>query len=124
MMNEVAAELRRWADWPEYPGTNETLRAAANLIEARGREIERMTLEISLAGPTYTGRQWKAKLEAAQEALKEMVRWYGKRGGDADELLPADDQQPEIAKAMAVLNGAGAQEMVGGAGFEPATPRV
>lgn len=37
-------------------------------------------------------------------ALQELVKWHGKRGDD-DELLPAHQQEPEIAFAMEVLDG-------------------
>jgi len=36
-------------------------------------------------------------------ALREMVRWNVKRGGPDDEPLPADEQDPEVAKAMAAI---------------------
>ncbi len=37
------------------------------------------------------------------EALDEMVRWNVKRGGPDDQPLPADQQDPEVAKAMAAI---------------------
>lgn len=36
------------------------------------------------------------------DALDEMVRWYGKRGGE-DALLPAEEQESEIAAAIRAL---------------------
>ena len=36
-------------------------------------------------------------------ALENMVAWNGKRGGDADALLPADQQDKEVAQAMRVI---------------------
>lgn len=36
-------------------------------------------------------------------ALKEMVRWNVKRGGEDDLPLPADEQDPECAQAMAAI---------------------
>lgn len=37
------------------------------------------------------------------EALREMVRWNVKRGGEDDLPLPADEQDPEVAQAMAAI---------------------
>jgi hypothetical protein len=39
----------------------------------------------------------------AVEALALAVRDYGKRGGVADKLLPAERQEPAIARAMQAL---------------------
>jgi hypothetical protein len=36
-------------------------------------------------------------------ALEEMVNWSGKRGGDDDALLPADQQDKEVAQAMQAI---------------------
>lgn len=37
------------------------------------------------------------------EALENIIIWYGKRSFDNGLLLPAEKQQPEIAKAMRAL---------------------
>lgn len=36
-------------------------------------------------------------------ALENMVAWSGKRGGDGDALLPADQQDQEVAQAMRAI---------------------
>lgn len=36
-------------------------------------------------------------------ALENMVAWNGKRGGDDDALLPADQQDKEVAQAMRAI---------------------
>ena len=36
-------------------------------------------------------------------ALENMVAWSGKRGGDDDALLPADQQDQEVAQAMRAI---------------------
>ena len=42
-------------------------------------------------------------LEHVMCALGDMIVWYGCRRDEDDELLPADQQQPEVQQAMRVL---------------------
>lgn len=43
-------------------------------------------------------------LHEALDALEVMVKWHGERHkADHDRLLPADAQQPEVARAMLIL---------------------
>lgn len=42
------------------------------------------------------------------EALRDLVKWNGRRDIDTDELLPPEKQPKEIAHAMRLLNEGGA----------------
>lgn len=45
----------------------------------------------------------RSQCVALAQSLQQMVDWYGKRGGDADEILPAEQQEPQVARAMHTL---------------------
>jgi len=50
----------------------------------------------------YTDQQ-QVSVYQLMDALRDLVVWNGKRGGDADELLPPEQQPKEIARAMRLL---------------------
>lgn len=37
------------------------------------------------------------------DALRQIVRWHGRRGGPSDDLLPIEDQDAEIADAICAI---------------------
>lgn len=67
-------------------------------------EPERAVVDNRLPTPEYEREQ--RLIAAAPEALKRMVDWYGKRTGvlGADDLLPPEQQEPEVQRALAALS--------------------
>lgn len=51
----------------------------------------------------YTRRP-QVRFGELAEALSDLVKWHGKRHDITDELLPAERQSPEIARAMSLVN--------------------
>ena len=51
--------------------------------------------------PEYVGKD--ELIRGLVEALTLMVRWHRTRARKTDDLLPADKQEPEVAKAMALI---------------------
>jgi hypothetical protein len=47
--------------------------------------------------------QTRRQCEALAQSLQQMVDWYGKRGGIDDALLPAGQQEAQVARAMYLL---------------------
>lgn len=70
------------------------------------------TGKIVIVGWDCCGRdseEWKANAKVISaaptmlEALIDMVKWHGMRGGIYDSLLPLEEQTPEIQKAMLAI---------------------